>query len=413
MLAMRTIEDRTPRSARPITVVSTTLRARRVPLCSSPAGRAGSSSVAGRPSFPGEPMLPAATSGFPVPASASPYASMIGTSAAATASSPPDGSRSCRCATWMTPSASAAASSSPSRSPRSPRRTFAPSADTAAAAGSDRARPVTSCPAATSSGMMDEPEWPVPPVTKTRTSMLLGKVVVRSAENVDAEGDVEAARAVAGQAHQQRSHPFQPAGHLQAADIEGTQSEAFDERRHTRLGPRIVSGEEHVQRVLLGQNVAEDGVERLHDVRARRDGLGDLLGTGSALRGDQPGGVGVEGVGDVDDDLAVQRVPVLADHGHRAGVGHGEHHDVPGRGGAGRPDGGPVERGGQLLGLGLVAADDLDAVAAGERPARESAGHGPHADDADAAHEMPAFRSRMTWELFRAYSPRRIPSFSF
>ena len=38
----------------------------------------------------------------------------------------------------------------------------------AAAAVSDRARPVTSCPAAMSSGMMYEPAWPVPPVTKTR-----------------------------------------------------------------------------------------------------------------------------------------------------------------------------------------------------------------------------------------------------
>ena len=107
----------------------------------------------GRPAyFPDEPMLPAATSGFPLPASASPYTSMTGSSAADTAPIPPNGSRSCLSATWMTPSESAAASMSPSRSWRSPRRTFAPSADTAAAAVSDRARPVTSCPAAMSSG---------------------------------------------------------------------------------------------------------------------------------------------------------------------------------------------------------------------------------------------------------------------
>ena len=43
--------------------------------------------------------------------------------------------------------------------------------DTAAAAVSDRARPVTSCPAAMSSGMMYEPEWPVPPAMKTRISL--------------------------------------------------------------------------------------------------------------------------------------------------------------------------------------------------------------------------------------------------
>src|SRR3954466_10594795 len=331
MLAIRTTDDRTPRSARSRTAVSTTLRTRRVPLCSSPTGRAGSSSVAGRPSCPDEPMLPAATSGFPVPASASPYATMIGSSAAATASIPPNGSRSCRCATWMTPSESAAAPMSPSRSSRSPRRAFAPSADKASAAVSDRARPVTSCPAAMSSGMMYEPERPVPPVTKTRTLRLLVNDVaeemavrVRSAENADAESDVESPRAVAGQAHQQRPRAFQPAGHLQAADIEQTQSEALDERRHSGLGRRVISGEEHVQRAPQGQDMAEYGVERLHDVRALGGGLGDLLRSGRAIRSDQPGGVGVEGVGEVDDVLPGQRIPVLGDDLYSAGVRHGE-----------------------------------------------------------------------------------------
>jgi hypothetical protein len=49
-----------------------------------------------------------------------------------------------------------------------------------------------------------------------------------------------------------------------------------------------VSGEEHVQRAPPGQGVAEDGVERLHDVRARWDRPGDLLRSGSAIRSDQP-----------------------------------------------------------------------------------------------------------------------------
>jgi hypothetical protein len=196
MGGIRTTEDRTPRSARPTTVSSTTLRTRRVPLYASPPGRAGSSSVAGRPRFshPGEPMLPDTTSGFPVPASASPYASMIWSSAAATASSPPEGSRSCLCATWMTPSDSAAAALSPSRSEISPRRTLAPSADTAAADLSDLARPVTSWPAAMSSGMMYEPIWPVPPVTKTCMLVFLMSDVMRevvvpvhSAEKADAD----------------------------------------------------------------------------------------------------------------------------------------------------------------------------------------------------------------------------------
>ena len=241
MGGIRTTEDRTPRSARPTTAVSTTLRARRVPLCSSPTGRAGSSSVAGRPMLGepmlGEPMLPAVTSGLPVPASASPYASMTGSSAADTASIPPDGSRSCLCATWMTPSESAAASLSPSRSWRSPRRTFAPSADTAAAAVSDRARPVTSCPAAMSSGMMCEPEWPVPPVTKTRMLLLLvsdvaREVVVRarSAENADAEEEVGVLDGMGDEAHLQQSGVLQCPRHRQRPGVHRAQSQALDER---------------------------------------------------------------------------------------------------------------------------------------------------------------------------------------
>jgi len=148
-----------------------------------------------------------------------------------------------------------------------------------------------------------------------------------------------------------------------------------------------VSSEEHVQWVALGQDVAEDGVERLHDVRARRGGLGDLLRGGGAVRGDQPGGVGVEGVGDVDDDLAGECVPVLGDDRHGAGVRHGEDDDVAGRGGAECPGrGAAAERGGQVPGLGRVAAGDLDGVAALDRTGGYGAGHAPQADNADAAH---------------------------
>src|ERR1700733_1007728 len=227
--AIRTTEERPPRSARSITAVSTTLRTRRVPLCSSPTGRAGSSSVAGRPSCPDEPMLPAATSGFPVPASASPYASMTGSSAADTASIPPNGSRSCLCATWMTPSESAAASMSPSRSWRSPRRTLAPSADTAAAAVSDRARPVTSCPAAMSSGMMYEPEWPVPPVTKTRMYCPFKDGWKGSAENGDADDEVGVLNGVGEKAQLQQGDVFDCSRHRQQPGVQGAQSQALDE----------------------------------------------------------------------------------------------------------------------------------------------------------------------------------------
>ena len=115
---------------------------------------------------------------------------------------------------------------------------------------------------------------------------------------------------------------------------------------------RVVAGDEHVQRAALGwagrQDVGEQGVERLDDMRAGGGGLGDLLRAGTAVGGDKALGIGGDGVGDVDDDLACQGVPVLADHRRRAGVRHGEDDDVPGRGGAGRPDSGAAERRGQF-----------------------------------------------------------------
>ena len=78
-------------------------------------------------------------------------------------------------------------------------------------------------------------------------------------------------------------------------------------------GLRVVAGDGHVERVTLGwagrENVGEQGVERLDDMRAGGGGLGDLLGAGAAVRGEKAGDIGGEGVGDIDDDLAVQGVP--------------------------------------------------------------------------------------------------------
>src|SRR5262249_6709592 len=67
----------------------------------------------------------------------------------------------------MTPSEAAAAMRRLSRSSRSPRCATAPLAVSAAAPPSDRARPVTSCPASRSSSTTAEPMCPVAPVTKT------------------------------------------------------------------------------------------------------------------------------------------------------------------------------------------------------------------------------------------------------
>src|SRR6202011_1566006 len=77
---------------------------------------------------------------------------------------------------------------------------------------------------------------------------------VRSAEKVDAEGNVEPC-AVTGQAHHQQARPFQPVRHVQAADVQGSQPETLDERRHARLRLRVVAGEQHVQRAAQGQDV--------------------------------------------------------------------------------------------------------------------------------------------------------------
>ena len=126
---------------------------------------------------------------------------------------------------------------------------------------------------------------------------------------------------------------------------------------------------------------------------------------GRTVRGDQLGVVGAgEGVGDVDDDLAGQRVPVLSDDRHGAGVGHGEDDDVAGRGGAECPGRGPAaESGGQILGLGRVTADDLDGVASFDPPGADGAGIGPEADDADGAHDVCA---SFLWSFFWS-GPRR------
>jgi hypothetical protein len=53
------------------------------------------------------------------------------------------------------------------------------------------------------------------------------------------------------------------------------------------------------------QNIGEQGVERLDDMRAGGGSFGDLLRAGTALGRDKALGIGGDGVGDVDDDLAV------------------------------------------------------------------------------------------------------------
>ena len=84
----------------------------------------------------------------------------------------------------------------------------------------------------------------------------------------------------------------------------------------------------------LSKYVAEEGVERLHDMRAGGGALGDLLRTRTAVRCDEARHVGGDRVGDVDDHLAVERVPEVGHHRRRTAVGHGEDDDVARRRGA-------------------------------------------------------------------------------
>src|SRR5487761_740620 len=119
----------------------------------------------------------------------------------------------------------------------------------------------------------------------------------------DAEGEVPVPHPVAGEAHRDHARSFQPVRHFQAADVQRAEPEALDERRHARLGLRIVASDEDVGTALL-QDMTEDGVECLHHAGAGRGRLGDFLRDRGVLAVTQPVARGIAGVAYVDDDLA-------------------------------------------------------------------------------------------------------------
>lgn len=100
--------------------------------------------------------------------------------------------------------------------------------------------------------------------------------------------------------------------------VHRTQSEALDERRDACLRLRVVSCDEHVQRVALdrtgSQYVGEVGVERLDDFGAGWRSFGNFLRAETAFRGHKACEVRGEGVGDVDKKLACQFFAVLFHH---------------------------------------------------------------------------------------------------
>jgi hypothetical protein len=137
------------------------------------------------------------------------------------------------------------------------------------------------------------------------------------------------------------------------------------------------------------EDVAEDRVQRLHDVRALGGGSGDLLGRRVARGSQESAGVGVERVGDVNEDLAGQRIALVRDYGNHAGVRDGHDDDVTQRRCAVRAGGGSVaDLVGECLSLGGAAADELDGVAVFRRPGADGDGHVARADDADGGNDV-------------------------
>ena len=63
---------------------------------------------------------------------------------------------------------------------------------------------------------------------------------------------------------------------------------------------------------MIGARLGELGVKRLDDIRIGRSGLGDLQGAETVLRGHKVHEVGVDGVGDVDEELFAVRQSMVA-----------------------------------------------------------------------------------------------------
>jgi hypothetical protein len=136
------------------------------------------------------------------------------------------------------------------------------------------------------------------------------------------------------------------------------------------------------------EGAGEGGVERLHHRGPLGDELGDLLGGGGARRRGQPvPGLGVDRVGDVDDDLAGELVGVLLDGVLDARVvdGKDDHLAAEPRSGfqCGRS---ATEVGGELPCFHRVAVDDLNVVTASNGTGADAAAHVACANDRHAWH---------------------------
>src|SRR5215211_6581207 len=181
-------------------------------------------------------------------------------------------------------------------------------------------------------------------------------------------------------------------GTVERTDVDGPEPTVGGQLRHRPLGGFVVAGDQDVE--LLATDLAghqgggEGGVERLHHRCPLRDELLDLLGGGGSRWCCQlVPGLGVDGVGDVDDDLAGELVRVLLDGVLDAGVVDGKDDTITAelRPGFERC-GGAAEVLGELLRFRRVAVDDLDLVASRDDAGPDAAAHVACTNDRHACH---------------------------
>src|SRR5215207_264412 len=137
-----------------------------------------------------------------------------------------------------------------------------------------------------------------------------------SVDELDRGGELRSTRHL--QRDVQEAEPFQIVGAGERPGIDRPEPAGLDDLRKRPLGTGVVTGDEHVERLVLDLSLderpGEGGVERLDDPGTGRCAFRDLLGRRAVGRGDEPvEGLYVDGVGDVDDDLAGELVAVLLD----------------------------------------------------------------------------------------------------
>src|SRR5215216_5706365 len=209
-------------------------------------------------------------------------------------------------------------------------------------------------------------------------------------DELDGAAEVEAERLL--ERDVEEAELLELLGAAERADVDGAEPAVGGQLRHLVLGGFIVTGDEDVELLttdLAGhQRAGKGGVERLHDRCPLRDELLDLLGRGGSRWCCQlVPGLGVDGVGDVDDDLAGELIGILLDGVLDAGIVDGEDDHLAAER---RPrierGGGATEVLGELLRFRRVAVDDLDLVASRDDAGSDAAAHVACTNDGHTCH---------------------------